>query len=163
MIYTEDDIKQDLLKTNVKEFYMKYLLRADNWYFERILNIDEKDIIHAVDDFKMLVSDAFDIGFNNTVMVGSAKLGVSLSPEKFLKHFTDEGDNQSDIDIAAIVKGSRLDLQNKLKAVWDISADIGLENDVVVSPTVIPYDEFEEYKEKLPYYRNIAREGMQIG
>lgn len=60
MIYTEDDIKQDLLKTNVKEFYMKYLLRADNWYFERILNIDEKDIIHAVDDFKMLVSDAFD-------------------------------------------------------------------------------------------------------
>ena len=72
-------------------------------------------------------------------------------------------DNQSDIDIAAIVKGSRLDLQNKLKAVWDISADIGLENDVVVSPTVIPYDEFEEYKEKLPYYRNIAREGMQIG
>ena len=65
-------------------------------------------------------------------------------------------DNQSDIDIAAIVKGSRLDLQNKLKAVWDISADIGLENDVVVSPTVIPYDEFEEYKEKLPYYRNIA-------
>ena len=43
---------------------MKYLLRADNWYFERILNIDEKDIIHAVDDFKMLVSDAFDIGFN---------------------------------------------------------------------------------------------------
>ena len=53
MIYTEDDIKKDLLKTNVKEFYMKYLLRADNWYFERILNIDEKDIIHAVDDFKM--------------------------------------------------------------------------------------------------------------
>ena len=46
-------------------------------------------------------------------------------------------DNQSDIDIAAIVKGSRLDLQNKLKAVWDISADIGLENDVVVSPTVM--------------------------
>lgn len=102
MIYTEDDIKKDLLKTNVKEFYMKYLLRADNWYFERILNIDEKDIIHAVDDFKMLVSDAFDIGFNNTVMVGSAKLGMSLSPEKFLKHFTDEGDNPSDIDIAII-------------------------------------------------------------
>lgn len=102
MIYTEDDIKKDLLKTNVKEFYMKYLLRADNWYFERILNIDEKDIIHAVDDFKMLVSDAFDIGFNNTVMVGSAKLGMSLSPEKFLKHFTDEGDNQSDIDIAIV-------------------------------------------------------------
>lgn len=75
------------------------------------------------------------------------------------------GDNDaySDIDIVAIVKGNRAELQQKLKRVWDISADIGLENDVVVSPTVIPYDEFEEYKEILPYYRNILMEGKRIG
>lgn len=75
------------------------------------------------------------------------------------------GDNtdDSDIDIVAIVKGSRTDLQDRLKAVWDLSADIGLENDVVVSPTVIPYDEFEKYKSILPYYRNIAEEGYRIG
>lgn len=102
MIYTEKEILDDLINVDVKEFYMKYLLRADNWYFEKILNIDEKEIIHAVDDFKMLVSSAFDIGFNNVVMVGSAKLGMSLSPEKFLKHFIDEGDSPSDIDIAII-------------------------------------------------------------
>lgn len=72
-------------------------------------------------------------------------------------------DNESDIDITAVVKGKRLDLQKKLKDIWDISAEIGLEYDVVVSPTVIPYDEFEAYKEKLPYYRNIAREGRKIG
>ncbi|MDD6305633.1 MAG: hypothetical protein PUA75_01585 [Clostridiales bacterium] len=36
--------------------------------------------------------------------------------------------------------------------------DIYGADDVVVSPTVIPYDEFEEYKGKLPYYRNIAKE-----
>lgn len=64
----------------------------------------------------------------------------------------------SDIDIAAIVKGNRMDLQEKLKRIWDISADVGLENDVVVSPIVIPYDEFEEYKDKLPYYMNILKE-----
>lgn len=102
MIYTEEDIKEDLLHSGVKEFYMKYLLRADNWYFENILDIDEKNIIHAVDDFKMLVSDAMGIGFNNVVMVGSAKTGYSLSPKKFLKAFTSEGDSKSDIDIAII-------------------------------------------------------------
>lgn len=69
----------------------------------------------------------------------------------------------SDIDIVAIVRGNREDLQQKLKRVWDISADIGLENDIVISPTVIPYDEFEKYKEVLPYYSNILREGKQIG
>lgn len=69
----------------------------------------------------------------------------------------------SDIDIVAVVQGSRLALQEKLKAVWDMSTDIGLENDVIVSPTVIPYDEYAAYKQTLPYYRNIAEEGRRIG
>lgn len=72
-------------------------------------------------------------------------------------------DSESDIDITAIVRGDRLDLQNKLKKVWDESADIGIENDVVVSPTVIPFQEYEAYKEVLPYYKNIWKEGKQIG
>lgn len=72
-------------------------------------------------------------------------------------------DSESDIDITAIVKGQRIPLQNKLKRVWDISTDIGLENDIVVSPTVIPYDEFQAYKDSLPYYMNIWKEGKKIG
>lgn len=72
-------------------------------------------------------------------------------------------DDESDVDITAIVRGDRLDLQNKLKKVWDKSADIGIENDVVVSPTVIPFHEYEEYKETLPYYKNIWKEGKRIG
>lgn len=71
--------------------------------------------------------------------------------------------DESDIDITAIVKGDRLDLQNKLKQVWDLSADIGLENNIVISPTVIPFDEYEKYKQILPYYMNIWKEGKRIG
>jgi hypothetical protein len=37
-----------------------------------------------------------------------------------------------------------------------------LDYELVISPTVIPYEEFEKYKEDLPYYRNIAREGVPI-
>ena len=69
----------------------------------------------------------------------------------------------SDIDIVALVHGSRIDLQEKLKKVWEVSAELGLENDIIVSPTVIPYDEFVKYKQSLPYYRNIAEEGKKIG
>ncbi|MCD7733015.1 MAG: nucleotidyltransferase domain-containing protein [Oscillospiraceae bacterium] len=71
--------------------------------------------------------------------------------------------DDSDIDIVAIVKGDRLELQNELKKVWDVSDDLGLEYEVIVSPTVIPYDEFEEWKEDLPYYRNIEKEGIVVG
>ena len=69
----------------------------------------------------------------------------------------------SDIDIVALVHGSREDLQAKLKKIWDMSAELGLENDIIVSPMVVPYDEFVKYKQTLPYYRNIAEEGKKIG
>lgn len=69
----------------------------------------------------------------------------------------------SDIDLVAVVHGARLGLQEKLKDVWDISAELSLDNDIVISPTVIPYDEFVKYKQTLPYYRNIAEEGRKVG
>lgn len=74
-----------------------------------------------------------------------------------------EEDSESDIDYVAIVRGDRVELQKQLKEIWDSSAEIGLENDIVVSPTVIPYDEFMRYKDVLPYYRNISKEGQVIG
>ena len=71
-------------------------------------------------------------------------------------------DDESDIDIAAIVKGERIVLQEKLKRVWGISFKLELEFGTIISPTVIPYDEFETYKWDLPYYRNIETEGVTI-
>ena len=71
-------------------------------------------------------------------------------------------ERDSDIDIVAIVHGSRLELQAKLKEIWDISSDLELEYGTIVSPTVIPYEEFEKYKDDLPYYRNIQKEGVEV-
>ena len=72
-------------------------------------------------------------------------------------------DDESDIDFAAIVEGEKQALQKQLEEVWDKASDIGLEYDTVVSPVVIPYEEFLEYKDKLPYYRNIDKEGIIVG
>lgn len=74
-----------------------------------------------------------------------------------------DNDEESDVDIVAIVNGNRIELQDKLKKVWDDSVEIGMEQDVVVSPTIIPLNEFEKYKDVLPYYRNIVKEGKKIG
>lgn len=71
-------------------------------------------------------------------------------------------DDASDIDVVAIVKGERIRLQEQLKEVWDKSFECGLDNDVLISPTVIPFSEYEKYKDKLPYYKNISREGKVL-
>ena len=56
-----------------------------------------------------------------------------------------------------------IDLQQKLKKIWDISADLELAYGVIISPTVIPTKEFEQYENDLPYYRNILKEGVEVG
>ena len=71
-------------------------------------------------------------------------------------------DAESDIDIAAIVKGEREELQRKLREVWVLSSDLELEYETILSPTVIPYEEFEKYRNDIPYYRNIEEEGIRI-
>ncbi|MCI8891817.1 MAG: nucleotidyltransferase domain-containing protein [Eubacterium sp.] len=68
----------------------------------------------------------------------------------------------SDIDIAAIVMGNRKELQDGLKEIWNLSEELEVEYGVIVSPTVIPYEEFEKFKTDLPYYRNILKEGVDI-
>lgn len=70
--------------------------------------------------------------------------------------------DDSDLDMAAIVIGSRSELQQKLKRVWDVSSDLELEYGIVISPVVIPYDEYERYKDDVPYYRNISQEGVNV-
>ena len=73
-----------------------------------------------------------------------------------------DNDSESDLDVAAIVHGSRKELQQKLYALWDMADDISLEYGIVISPTVIPYDEFIKYQYDLPYYRAIKDEGVDI-
>lgn len=68
----------------------------------------------------------------------------------------------SDIDMVAIVKGDRLHLQQLLKQVWNISSELELEYETILSPTVIPYDEFRKYQNDIPYYKNIAEEGIPV-
>lgn len=68
----------------------------------------------------------------------------------------------SDIDIVAIVRGSRRRLQDDLKYVWNVADDLELKYEMIISPTVIPLEEFEQYKDILPYYQNIEKQGIEI-
>jgi predicted nucleotidyltransferase len=71
-------------------------------------------------------------------------------------------DEDSDIDFAAIVKGERLEVQDKRRLVRSNTKDMDLELDIITSPTAIPSEEFDKYKDELPYYRNILKEGVRL-
>ena len=103
MAYTIEEIKADIVTLSPKDFYIKYILRSDNWYFETYIGRSKEDSIRLTDDFKYIISQSLGISFNNIAVVGSSKLGCSLTPvsergNKLFRCFNEE----SDIDIAIV-------------------------------------------------------------
>ena len=109
MIYSIEEIKDDIKNLTEKEFYTKHIIRSDNWYFEKYLGKNSDELIHLIDDYRLIVSECFEISVNSVIMVGSGKLGVSITPpynndSKFLLPFNDDEKERkiSDLDIAII-------------------------------------------------------------
>ena len=105
MIYTIDEIKKDLQQLSVEQFYTKYIVRSDNWYFEKILSIPLAEQDKLTDEYKLIISNGLNISINSITMVGSGKIGFSLSPsDKLFSPFnTDETVRKvSDLDIAIV-------------------------------------------------------------
>jgi len=103
LAYTIEEIKADIVTMSPKDFYIKYILRSDNWYFETYIGRSKEDSIRLTDDFKYIISQSLGISFNNIAVVGSSKLGCSLTPvsergNKLFRCFNEE----SDIDIAIV-------------------------------------------------------------
>lgn len=112
MIYTLDEIMHDLSEMTEKQFYTKHIVRSDNWYIESYLGKTPDEIIKIMDDYRLIISENMGVSFNSVMMVGSGKLGFSLSPpnsakpdasKMFLPFNDDEKVRKvSDLDIAII-------------------------------------------------------------
>lgn len=71
-----------------------------------------------------------------------------------------DASEESDIDIAVIVKGRISDeLQDKLS---DFVADMNLKYEVVFSVIDIEYTEFEKWGNISPFYKNVKKEGVVL-
>lgn len=93
-----DEFIENLKSQSTPWLYRKYLLGHDIWYFREYLNKPNHASIY--DDMKIFMSGSLGIHVNNIAIVGSAKLGFSISPVEGKKFapFSEE----SDLDIAIV-------------------------------------------------------------
>ncbi len=68
-------------------------------------------------------------------------------------------DDESDIDVALIVKDYTEEMHDKMT---DLLVDLELGNDVVLSVILIDYDNFVEWGSVLPFYMNVKQEGITL-
>ena len=89
--------------------------------------------------------------------------GSSLSEViLFGSYARNQQDAESDIDIMVLVRKDQLSLKLYSRSIAEIVTDLNLQYDVVLSVILQSTDEYEEYKEVLPFFMNIQREGVPI-
>lgn len=82
---------------------------------------------------------------NSIILYGSVARGTQTS--------------ESDVDIAVIVNGYTKTMYD---AMTDFVVDLELEYNKVLSVLLIDYDKFKEWKDVMPFYKNVQKEGIQL-
>lgn len=103
----------------------------------------------------MLLNEAAD---GLKAIYGSHIMGIILFGSYARGDFTKD----SDIDIAVILDLPR-EQENAFRSkLIEFSSDLDLKYDTLTSFRCIPYSEFEQWKDTLPFYLSIQREGIKI-
>lgn len=105
MEFTQEVLSHDLMNLCEYDFVMKYIIKSPNWYFYSYMCQEASKAVEAQDSFCEIVSKGFGLSFHSAQMVGSAKTGFSLSPQKKLRPFIIEAAADgivSDIDVAIV-------------------------------------------------------------
>ncbi len=66
---------------------------------------------------------------------------------------------ESDVDIAVIVNGYTKDMHDKM---IDLTVDLELEHDKVLSVLLIDLENFKEWENILPFYKNVKKDGVLL-
>lgn len=66
---------------------------------------------------------------------------------------------ESDVDIAVIVRKYTEDMHDKM---IDLTVDMELEYNKVLSVLLIDYDNFREWEDVLPFYKNMKKDGIML-
>ncbi len=71
-------------------------------------------------------------------------------------------DSQSDIDVMILADIDNCDVNSYTRQIYDKIYERETEVDCVLSLCIVPQDRFYRFKEILPFYRNVDREGIRI-
>jgi len=71
-------------------------------------------------------------------------------------------DSESDIDIMILLDMPPTELSKYRQAINHLASRIGLNNDIMISITLKDIETFTKYKDILPYYKNVLKEGISI-
>lgn len=71
-------------------------------------------------------------------------------------------DDESDIDIMILADIDNTDINKYTRLLREKVFRLEIEHDCVLSLCVVTKDNYERFKEVLPFYRNVSKEGIKV-
>ena len=100
-------------------------------------------------------------------MAQSGLLGIFVdSLERILlfgSYARGDQDEESDIDVMALVNMPGDQLAGYRRRVNHLSSEIDLQHDVFLSITLQDSETFHRFAQTLPFFQNVSREGIPVG
>lgn len=73
-----------------------------------------------------------------------------------------DSDEGSDIDVMLLVDIDKIEIKKYRNKIVDIITDLDWNYEIVLAPIIQNYEEFEKYKDDLPFFHNVETEGVLI-
>ena len=73
-----------------------------------------------------------------------------------------DNDSESDIDMMILANLRNDEMSTFRKKINKVASKVGLEHDIMISISLRDKNFFDEYKNVLPFYRNISMEGIEL-
>ena len=68
----------------------------------------------------------------------------------------------SDVDVMILVDLKDDEIKKLTNEVIEISSNIGLENDILISPIIKDINQFNSWLPVMPFYKNVISEGVTV-
>lgn len=112
------------------------------------MTMNQNNLQEATFQLAEALKDLYKEKLKAVILYGSVARGTALE--------------DSDVDILVLVDTTQEELQNYSDALSDISTDFALEYLKVFSIIDISFQEFSEWKDISPFYRNVTRDGVML-
>ncbi len=119
--------------------------KRGKYFMEALQNMELKLMLKELSDMLLAV---YGNKLKSVILYGSVARGTAS--------------NESDVDILVLVDGTDRELRNYEDKLGDVSTDISIKYFKVLSIVDVNYQEFQDWQEISPFYRNISKEGVVL-
>lgn len=109
----------------------------------------QKNIADILEEFKECMKDIFQSDFNRILVYGSYARG--------------DYNESSDVDVMVFVNTPVDKINSFYDQVSDCAFEFLMKYGVDISPVINNTEHFNYWKEDLPYYFNVSKEGIAVG